>query len=308
MHVDVVGVLVKPSCIAAESIKSLNRYLQPRVIHLITPSAASCSILEALAANVLCHAEDDIIPGVTKEKVEQHLQMHLGLNISNMYRGRSPGGWYFQQLLKLGSALHVAGLTEYYLVWDMDMILLRPPRLLATSPEGIKVVVNIGGAMAEGYRSSFRNLFDREVEIASDGSSFVTHQMVVHKPDLLQFLSALSHGGNSTDSWVWKILGAVDPSSADLGFSEYATYQSWVKQNLPGSQHFQRSRTWVRYPFGQGAVRAMAQLRRDRCCCPSGVLLTVMWLLGYEYVGYEVGHIAGCHYNDPHWQGSYCMG
>ena len=41
-----------------------------------------------------------------------------------------PVGWYLQQYLKLGVALHVKDLSEYYLVWDADNIATRPLELV----------------------------------------------------------------------------------------------------------------------------------------------------------------------------------
>ena len=32
-------------------------------------------------------------------------------------------------------------------------------------------------------------------------------------------------------AWPWKILGAIDPDYIGFGFSEYASYVSWMLQN-----------------------------------------------------------------------------
>ena len=34
-------------------------------------------------------------------------------------------------------------------------------------------------------------------------------------------------------AWPWKILGAIDPDYIGFGFSEYASYVSWMLQNHP---------------------------------------------------------------------------
>ena len=41
------------------------------------------------------------------------------------------------QFLKLGAAVALPSLSSSYLVWDMDMILLRVPRLWVTPPRRI---------------------------------------------------------------------------------------------------------------------------------------------------------------------------
>ena len=40
--------------------------------------------------------------------------------------GRSHGGWYLQQLVKLGASRYLPGLSDTFMVWDPDMIPLWP--------------------------------------------------------------------------------------------------------------------------------------------------------------------------------------
>jgi hypothetical protein len=39
--------------------------------------------------------------------------------------------------LKLGAAVYLPSLSRYYLLWDMDMIALRSPRLWVTPPRRV---------------------------------------------------------------------------------------------------------------------------------------------------------------------------
>ncbi len=43
------------------------------------------------------------------------------------------------QLLKLGAPVYLPSLSRYYLLWDMDMIALRAPRLWVTPPRRVGV-------------------------------------------------------------------------------------------------------------------------------------------------------------------------
>ena len=43
------------------------------------------------------------------------------------------------QFLKLGAAVYLPSLSRYYLLWDMDMIALRAPRLWVTPPRRVGV-------------------------------------------------------------------------------------------------------------------------------------------------------------------------
>ena len=80
----------------------------------------------------------------------------------------------------------------------------------------LQMVVNIGGAVSRGYELAHRNLFGQELRSAPDGSSFVTHWMLVYKPLMLQFLGSL---GNASvpETWAWRVLDAVDPAHLNLG-------------------------------------------------------------------------------------------
>lgn len=75
------------------------------------------------------------------------------------------------QLLKLGALQGLPQLSEYYVIWDFDMLPARPMPLLWGPPAWagdlskyprLRAVVNIGGAHAEGYAESYRRLFGAE--------------------------------------------------------------------------------------------------------------------------------------------------
>jgi hypothetical protein len=60
---DVVSVAAAPGCVVAAAVASLNRFVVPRRIVLLAPSHQACGALEALAHNVECILEDELIPG-----------------------------------------------------------------------------------------------------------------------------------------------------------------------------------------------------------------------------------------------------
>ena len=78
------------------------------------------------------------------------------------------------------------------------------------------------------------------LEMAPDGSSFVTHSLSVNKRRMEEFVQYLEKG--ERDSWPWRILRSIDPNYIDMGFSEYASYISWMKQNHPSEIVSKRAR------------------------------------------------------------------
>jgi len=64
--------------------------------------------------------------------------------------------------------------------------------------------------------------------------------------------------------------------SLSAGFSEYASYISWVRQRHPGAQRLAETQTWRRYgPGGEAALVAAAAAAPGGLCCPSDQQLKV---------------------------------
>ena len=132
------------------AVAALNQYVGPRRIVFVSSNDVACARLTSFADNVECVPEDDLIPGVTKAAVDAELA-RLRRNPSGArgrngasagattwadphpgagnYMGGSNGGWYLQQLVKLGAARCLRGLSDTFLIWDPDMIPLWPVRV-----------------------------------------------------------------------------------------------------------------------------------------------------------------------------------
>lgn len=143
------------------------------------------------------------------------------------------------------------------------------------------------------------------LEYARDGTSFVTHWIVVHKPLMREFLGALSHGQGEW-AWVERILDSVPDAHLHQGFSEYASYVSWVRQHHPARQHVLRRKTWRRQPLGSalGVWQGAASHPRG-LCCPTGGQHALQRLAGVEFYGLELGHHAFCKFHERDVNGTY---
>ncbi len=146
---------------------------------------------------------------------------------------------------------------------------------------------------------------------APDGSSFVTHWMVVYKPfmhEFLSFLSSLPRGSTAVGKppWVEAILRALPPDDIPMGFSEYASYASWLLEEHPDAVYVMPKKTWRRYPIG--GIRTLSAIRylsKEGLCCPPETLLAIMQAMKYQYSGFEAGHNEQCRYNDPKYADGY---
>ena len=96
---DVVSVAAAPGCVVAAAVAALNRFVVPRRIVLLAPSHQACGALEALAHNVECMLEDELIPGALTplrlgraNVAHAKLLAHLPLSISRRGDARVGGG------------------------------------------------------------------------------------------------------------------------------------------------------------------------------------------------------------------------
>lgn len=130
--------------------------------------------------------------------------------------------------------------------------------------------------------------------LAEDGSSFVSHWIVVHKPLMQAFLGNISSNLGGVP-WPQQILRNLPEEDLWHGFSEFHSYISWVKRHHPGALLEAHRKTWARQPLGGAwGVRLSAWLTNGGFCCPTKLQHFVQWLVGFEYYGLEVGHHDWC--------------
>ena len=74
-----------------------------------------------------------MLEGVTLPAVRSHLSKHFD-DVGSVKTASERAGWYFQQLLKLGAARGLPTLSQYFIIWDLDMIPLPSFSLTIASP------------------------------------------------------------------------------------------------------------------------------------------------------------------------------
>lgn len=320
---DVVSVAVKPSCVNAVAVAALNQYVGPRRIIVVAPGEAQCRLYREMASNVECHAEDAFVSGVTKAEVAatlEHLYDKEGLGdggARSTYVGRQLGGWYLQQLLKLGASRTTAisnpPLSRKFLIWDLDMIPLRPLDLFtdaSTLGGEVKAIRQIGGNVIKSYEPSYEALIGNSLSYAKDGTSYVTHQMVVDADIMDEMLDAFATNvvrtmENRLPDWAQAILQSLDKKDLILGFSEYATYASYVAQFHPEAVQDETRKNWARASGGKLGISIQRLINHDGLCCPGPGVLGLMKSRHFDYVGHEIGHVDACQYNAPEHAVSY---
>ena len=136
----------KPTCANKLALISLRQYVNPRRIIVMTTEKRFCEKFKTAADGIECFHEDEFVDGVTKERTANAIEKFTKKKESKNFMGRSLSGWYLQQFIKL-SAYKTKKLnpplSKQYLVWDSDMILLRPMKLFDSRGRAVKAKGNV---------------------------------------------------------------------------------------------------------------------------------------------------------------------
>jgi hypothetical protein len=94
------GLVAVPSCVTVASIKQLVKWQRPHRIFVIVPLLQPCQVhLASIDPVVHCVHESSIVPGLTAEAVARNLTaLYPELRAQQFEMGRSPAGWYLQQV------------------------------------------------------------------------------------------------------------------------------------------------------------------------------------------------------------------
>ena len=225
-------------------LEGITAHYSPRHIHIITPGAGVDLLAQASqswqTSPVFIHNEDHFFQDKTDlSKDAICAEIALGKSLYNP-------GWFYQQLLKLGAAEGIEDLSEWYVVWDSDLLPVKAwplfrqqgqtlqhtfallqhnqygnPQIVSTWDKWIRAVLNVDP------------LTDPE-------GTFIPHHMWFKQEHLLSFQDRLHDYFQSEDHWLLLMMR----SAREFGtFSEYWAYTSWVAAQAPADLVF--------YPYAQ---------------------------------------------------------
>ncbi len=243
-------------------LEGLTQHYQPRAIHIITP-APQVTPLRELAqqietAPITVHNEDHFFEahwGLSKAAICEKLD--LGQSLYNP-------GWFYQQLLKLGAADGIPGLSEWYLVWDSDLLPVATwPAFAEGKPSFALLQHNEYGnpKIVGAWETWIRTVL--EVEPLTDPvGTLISHHMWFKQSHLAALQAQLSRYYQSDAPWVELMMRSAN----DFGtFSEYWLYISWVAATVPEDVRFYPysayGETTERF-FDDGTGRFSAALRK----------------------------------------------
>lgn len=206
-------------------LEGLTANYQPRSIHIITlPDEALA--LEAASgswatAPLKIHNEEVFFSaaGLTKDDICQELDLGESLYTP---------GWFYQQLLKLGAFEGIEDLSEWYLVWDSDLLPAATwPAINEAGQHSFALLQHNGWG-----NPTIVGKWDKWIQtvlgvepISDRTGTFIPHHIWFKQEHLKTFAQQVGRYYESTDHWLLLMMRSAN----DFGtFSEYWSYVSWV--------------------------------------------------------------------------------
>jgi len=208
--------------IACLSIISLARHVAPHHIYVITPRENFPffkSMQDDLRVTLL--DENCLIPEIDLRSI--------GDFIEKAGEKRSRAGWYFQQFLKM-AACFLPDMSEHYLVWDADTVMLKPIQFINDQNQ---VLVKPSSEYHQPYFDTYQRIFGKTRSV---DYSFISEHFMIKTQYMNELIAAIESRTNSKRHWVWEIMEAVETKHlSGAGFSEYETYGNFVHTVHPGA-------------------------------------------------------------------------
>jgi hypothetical protein len=227
-------------------LEGITTHYAPRAIHVIAPRPEA-RLLQQMSqgwqlAPLYTHEEEVFFQnsGLTKDHICAELELGESLYTP---------GWFYQQLLKLGAPEGIQDLSEWYVVWDSDLLpvatwpLIRQENQTVQHPFALLQDNRRGNPqIVSTWERWIRSVLG--VEPAKDGAgTFVPHHLWFKQEHLNTFKQQVSQYYQSPDHWLLLMMR----SALEFGtFSEYWSYVSWVMAKAPTDIAF--------YPYEQYGV------------------------------------------------------
>ena len=198
------------------TIKSLHLFIKFRKLFVITNKKNFSFFNQYLSSNskVILLDEDEVILDVNFDSIKSYF-------IRRIKEGNR-AGWYFQQFLKMGIC-NYSELSEYYLIWDSDTLLLKEMSFLDSQGR-----MNIYPKFE--YHKPYFDCMEKLIGFKKCVDfSFISEHMLIKKEYMKELISAIYEYKLSDISWTEHILNTIDDFNlCGSGFSEYETYGNYV--------------------------------------------------------------------------------
>lgn len=224
-------------------LEGITTHYQPRAIHVIAPTPEAQTLQEVSqdwqTAPLYTHEEEIFFQkqGLTKEQICAELDLGQSLYTP---------GWFYQQLLKLGALEGIEDLSEWYMVWDSDLLPVETWPIIEKVEQTIKYRFALlqhngwGNAKIVSQWDKWIRSVLGITPLRDHEGTFVPHHMWFKQEHLRSFAQQINKYYESTAHWLLLMMRSANEFGT---FSEYWSYVSWVAAQAPDDLAF--------YPYKQ---------------------------------------------------------
>jgi len=220
-------------------LEGLTTHYKPRAIHIITPEPEVRSLEEKVkeweTAPVYIHAEEPFFQhktGLTKDAICAKLDLGQSLYTP---------GWFYQQLLKLGAYEGIDNLSEWYVVWDSDLLPVDTWPLIQEHQQTVEHKFALlqhnqwGNPQIVSTWDKWIRLVLGVEPLTDSVGTLVSHHMWFKQEHLESFKRQLSQYFQSDENWLLLMMQSANEFGT---FCEYWPYASWVGAKAPADLAF----------------------------------------------------------------------
>ena len=172
---------------------------------------------------------------------EQYFNLNYGVTKSDIYKWYTwkddqsrEFGWWYQQLLKIGAFKQIKNLSDPYVVWDSDLIVLDKWDLYDEKTKTYKFAILQESAKNEFNKNEYANSIYKligipVIEPPLEGT-FVPHHFIMHHKVLEDLIIHIETDNNLNFNWI-KII--MQLSENYYRFSEYKCISTFMNAYYP---------------------------------------------------------------------------
>ena len=205
-------------------LEGITTHYQPRSIHVIAPAAQVDQLKQESqnwqTSDIYLHEEETFFNAddLTKDKICAELDLGQSLYTP---------GWFYQQLLKLGAFEGIKNLSEWYVVWDSDLLPVDTWALINQQQQHSFALLQHNGwgnnSIVSKWSKWITDVLGVEALTNQEGT-FVPHHMWFKQQHLQSFASQVNQYYQSESHWLLLMMRSANEFGT---FSEYWSYVSW---------------------------------------------------------------------------------
>lgn len=209
-------------------LEGITTHYHPRSIHVIAPAEQVHKLKQESqdwqTAQLNLYEEETFFNSDTLTKEKICAELDLGQSLYTP-------GWFYQQLLKLGAFEGIKSLSEWYVVWDSDLLPVNAWSLIEQQQQAVRysfALLQHNGwgntKIVSKWEKWISTVLGVEA-IQDDVGTFIPHHMWFKQEHLQSFALRVNQYYQSSEHWLLLMMRSVNKFGT---FSEYWSYVSWV--------------------------------------------------------------------------------